>query len=35
MPSTIVDLAVDDGTWRLLREGAIPSEQIVELLGQE
>jgi L-threonylcarbamoyladenylate synthase len=34
MPSTIVDLTSDDG-WRLLRQGAIPSEQIVELLGQE
>jgi tRNA threonylcarbamoyl adenosine modification protein (Sua5/YciO/YrdC/YwlC family) len=35
MPSTIVDLTSDDGSWRLLRQGAIPSEQIVELLGQE
>jgi tRNA A37 threonylcarbamoyladenosine synthetase subunit TsaC/SUA5/YrdC len=35
MPSTIVDLTSEDGVWRLLREGAIPSEQIVELLGQE
>jgi L-threonylcarbamoyladenylate synthase len=35
MPSTIVDLTSDDGKWRLLRQGAIPEEQIVELLGQE
>jgi len=35
MPSTIVDLTSEDGAWRLLREGAIPSDQIVELLGQE
>jgi tRNA threonylcarbamoyl adenosine modification protein (Sua5/YciO/YrdC/YwlC family) len=35
MPSTIVDLTSGDGAWRLLREGAIPSDQIVELLGQE
>src|SRR5271169_5723415 len=34
MPSTIVDLTSEDG-WRLLRQGAIPSEQIAELLGQE
>ena len=35
MPSTIVDLTSDDGAWRLLREGAVPSDEIVELLGQE
>ena len=34
MPSTIVDLTSDDG-WRLLRHGAIPEEQIIELLGRE
>lgn len=34
MPSTIVDLT-GDGSWRLLRQGAIPEEQIVELLGRE
>ena len=34
MPSTIVDLTTE-GTWRLLRQGAIPEEQIIELLGQE
>jgi len=34
MPTTIVDLT-GDGGWRLLRHGAIPEEQIVELLGQE
>ena len=35
MPSTIVDLTSEDGSWRMLRRGAIPAEQIVELLGQE
>jgi L-threonylcarbamoyladenylate synthase len=35
MPSTIVDLTDENGAWRLLRRGAIPAEQIVELLGQE
>jgi tRNA A37 threonylcarbamoyladenosine synthetase subunit TsaC/SUA5/YrdC len=35
MPSTIVDLTGENGAWRLLRHGAIPAEQIVELLGQE
>ena len=34
MPSTIVDLTTE-GSWRLLRHGAIPEEQIIELLGQE
>jgi tRNA A37 threonylcarbamoyladenosine synthetase subunit TsaC/SUA5/YrdC len=34
MPSTIIDLT-SDGSWRLLRHGAIPEEQIVELLGRE
>lgn len=34
MPSTIVDLT-GEGGWRLLRHGAIPEEQIIELLGQE
>lgn len=34
MPSTIVDLT-NEGGWRLLRQGAIPEEQIIELLGQE
>jgi L-threonylcarbamoyladenylate synthase len=34
MPTTIVDLTTD-GSWRLLRQGAIPEEQIVELLGRE
>jgi tRNA threonylcarbamoyl adenosine modification protein (Sua5/YciO/YrdC/YwlC family) len=33
--STIVDLTNGDGQWRLLRQGAIPYEQLVELLGQE
>jgi len=35
MPSTIVDLTSGDGTWRVLRQGAVPAEQIVELLGRE
>jgi len=35
VPSTIVDLTSGDGSWRLLRHGAIPEEQIVELLGRE
>ena len=34
-PSTIIDLANEDGSWRLLRHGAVPEEQIVELLGRE
>jgi tRNA threonylcarbamoyl adenosine modification protein (Sua5/YciO/YrdC/YwlC family) len=34
MPTTIIDLTSDDG-WRLLRHGAVPEEQIVELLGRE
>ncbi|HSY12924.1 MAG TPA: L-threonylcarbamoyladenylate synthase [Verrucomicrobiae bacterium] len=34
MPSTIIDLTGEVG-WRLLRHGAIPEEQIIELLGQE
>ena len=34
MPTTIVDLT-SDGSWRLLRHGAVPEEQIIELLGQE
>ena len=33
MPSTIIDLTSEDGSWRVLRHGAIPEEQIVELLG--
>src|SRR5664279_4442796 len=33
MPSTIIDLTVEGGGWRLLRHGAIPEEQIIELLG--
>ncbi len=34
MPTTIIDLTAE-GSWRLLRHGAIPEEQIVELLGRE
>ena len=33
IPSTIVDLTNDDGKWRVMRHGAIPEEEIVELLG--
>jgi tRNA A37 threonylcarbamoyladenosine synthetase subunit TsaC/SUA5/YrdC len=32
MPSTIVDLT-GEGSWRIMRQGAIPEDQIVELLG--
>ena len=31
--STIVDLSEDAG-WRLLREGAVPRQQIADLLGE-
>ncbi len=31
--STIVDLS-EDGGWRLLREGAVPRQQIADLLGE-
>ena len=34
LPTTIVDLT-GDGGWRILRHGAIPEDQIAELLGQE
>jgi tRNA threonylcarbamoyl adenosine modification protein (Sua5/YciO/YrdC/YwlC family) len=34
MPTTIVDLTVD-GAWRVLRHGAVPEDQLVELLGRE
>jgi L-threonylcarbamoyladenylate synthase len=34
-PSTIVDLTSDDGHWRILRHGAVPEEQLIELLGRE
>ena len=33
--STIVDLSGDTGPWRILREGAIPSQEIAALLKQE
>jgi tRNA A37 threonylcarbamoyladenosine synthetase subunit TsaC/SUA5/YrdC len=35
MPTTIVDLTDENGSWRLLRHGAIPEEQLIELLGKE
>ena len=31
--STIVDLSGDTGPWRIIREGAIPSSEISEVLG--
>lgn len=34
LPTTIVDLT-GDGSWRMLRHGAVPEDQIIELLGQE
>jgi len=33
--STIIDLSGDDGHWRIIREGAIPSEEISKFLEQE
>ena len=33
--STIVDLTSEDGHWRILRQGAIPYDEIAELLGRE
>jgi L-threonylcarbamoyladenylate synthase len=33
VPSTIIDLSDQDGDWRVLREGAIPTQEITELLG--
>lgn len=33
--STIVDLSLGDGKWRIIRQGAIPQEQITEMFGQE
>lgn len=32
--STIIDLSSGDGQWRLIRQGAIPQEQIAEMFGQ-
>jgi L-threonylcarbamoyladenylate synthase len=32
--STIVDLSGGDGKWRMIRQGAIPQEQIQEMFGQ-
>lgn len=31
--STIIDLTDDAGNWRVLREGAIPTQEITEVLG--
>ena len=33
--STIVDLSGDAGRWRTIREGAIPRQEIADLLGDE
>ncbi len=33
--STLVDLTSDEGRWRVLREGAIPTQEIRDLLGPE
>lgn len=33
--STIVDLSQPDGLWRLIRQGAIPQEQIAEMFEKE
>jgi len=35
IPSTIVDLSGDEGRWHIIREGAIPRQQIADLLGDE
>src|SRR5580704_8177306 len=32
--STIVDLSADDGNWRVIREGAIPTQEITAFLTQ-
>ena len=34
VPSTIVDLTAASGGWRVLREGAIPTQEIADLLGE-
>jgi tRNA threonylcarbamoyl adenosine modification protein (Sua5/YciO/YrdC/YwlC family) len=33
--STIIDLSGEDGRWRIIREGAIPTEEISRFLEQE
>lgn len=33
--STIIDLSGEDGTWRIIREGAIPADEITRFLEQE
>lgn len=33
VPSTIVDLTAENGAWRVQREGAIPAQEIADLLG--
>jgi tRNA threonylcarbamoyl adenosine modification protein (Sua5/YciO/YrdC/YwlC family) len=35
VPSTIINLADDHGRWRLMREGAIPVQEIEEFLGDQ
>jgi L-threonylcarbamoyladenylate synthase len=34
VPSTIIDLTDEDARWRILREGAIPSQEISEFFAQ-
>jgi tRNA A37 threonylcarbamoyladenosine synthetase subunit TsaC/SUA5/YrdC len=34
VPSTIVDLTDEDARWRILREGAISSQEISEFFAQ-
>jgi L-threonylcarbamoyladenylate synthase len=33
--STIIDLSSDNGSWRVIREGAIPAQEISELFSQQ
>ncbi|HET9804399.1 MAG TPA: Sua5/YciO/YrdC/YwlC family protein, partial [Candidatus Acidoferrum sp.] len=33
--STIIDLSSDNGNWRVLREGAIPAQEISDFLSQQ
>lgn len=33
--STIVDLSADNGDWRVIREGAIPTQEISQLFSQQ
>jgi L-threonylcarbamoyladenylate synthase len=33
IPSTIVDLSGEGGSWRVLREGAVPTQEIKDVIG--